>query len=67
MYPEGTRIELIAMNMEKQPVDAGTKGTVSGIDDIGTLHVNWDNGSTLGIIIGVDDFRTINDDKKGGN
>lgn len=28
----------------------GDKGTVVGVDDFGTLLVNWDNGSTLGLI-----------------
>ena len=30
-------------------VPAGTTGTVDSIDDVGTVHVRWDNGSRLGL------------------
>lgn len=45
-----------------QPVPAGTTGVVKHVDDIGTLHVNWENGSSLGLIIGIDDFLVIEED-----
>lgn len=48
MYPKGTRVELIDMD-DKQAPPVGTKGTVISVDDIGTIHVQWDNGSSLGI------------------
>lgn len=35
----------------------GTKGTVTGIDDTGLIMVDWDNGSELNILYGVDDVR----------
>lgn len=35
----------------------GTRGTVVCVDDIGTIHVNWDNGSGLGPVPGEDAFR----------
>ena len=28
----------------------GAKGTVIGVDSIGSIMVNWDNGSTLSIV-----------------
>ena len=58
-YPEGTRIELISMNDPLSPVPSGTKGTVSMVDDAGTIHMVWDNGRTLGIIPGEDNFRKL--------
>lgn len=59
MYPKGTRIELISMNDPFAPVPSGTKGTVECVDDMGTIHMKWDNGRTLGLILGEDSFRVI--------
>lgn len=33
--------------------------TVDSVDDVGTLHMRWDNGRTLGIVPGEDQFRVI--------
>lgn len=59
-YPAGTRIELIQMDDPQAP-PAGTKGTVMGIDDTGSLMVNWDNGSGLNVIYGVDLVKKVAD------
>lgn len=59
MYPKGTRIELISMEDPYAPVPSGTKGTVVCVDDMGTIHMKWDNGRTLGLIPGEDSFRKI--------
>ena len=53
-YPVGTRVELISMQDEYTKLAAGEKGTVIGVDDMGTIHVNWDCGSCLGIAYGED-------------
>lgn len=37
-------------------IKPGDKGTLDFIDDVGTLHVKWDNGSFLGLIPGEDKF-----------
>lgn len=42
-YPPGTRIELISMEDPFHPVPSGTKGTVTFVDDMGTIHMKWDN------------------------
>lgn len=60
-YPKGTRVELIHMADEKAP-PPGTKGIVKHVDDMGTIHVSWETGSSLGLIPGVDEFKVI----KGG-
>jgi len=57
-YPEGTRVELVKMNDEQAP-PIGTKGTVKHVDDIGTIHVAWDNGSSLGVALGEDYCRPL--------
>lgn len=54
----GKRIKLIWMG-DSHPVEPQTKGTVDHIDDIGTLHVKWDNGRTLGVIPNEDIFILI--------
>ena len=54
-YKPGTRIHLVHMDGSLAAPD-GTYGTVTNVGDIGTIHVNWDNGSTLGLIAGVDKF-----------
>ena len=60
LYPVGSRIVLIHMNDVQAP-PSGTKGTVRGVDDLGDLLVDWDNGSGLKAILGEDIF--IHDDK----
>lgn len=60
IYSKGTRIKLNYMH-DKWPVPSGTCGTVMSVDDAGTIHVKWDNGSSLGLIYGEDSFEVIKD------
>lgn len=57
-YPNGTRVELVQMDDVQAP-PPGTKGTVTGVDDTGSLMVSWDNGSGLNVIYGEDIVRKI--------
>ena len=57
-YPRGTRVELVQMDDAQAP-PIGTKGTVTGVDDTGSLLVDWDNGSGLNVIWGVDVVRKV--------
>ena len=59
MYPKGTRIELVEMGDDPRPIPSGTKGTVRVVDDMGTVHCDFDNGRSLGLIPGEDSFRKI--------
>ena len=59
IYPNGTRVELLQMNIQAPPI--GTKGTVYGVDDTGSLLVHWDNGSGLSVIYGEDIVRKVVD------
>ena len=59
-YPVGTRVELVRMDDVQAP-PIGTKGTVTGVDDTGSLMVNWDNGSGLNVIYGIDRVRKVVD------
>lgn len=57
-YPKGTRVKLVHMDDVQAP-PIGTKGTIVGIDDIGSILVCWDNGSSLNLIYGEDLFKVI--------
>ena len=59
MYPTGTRIELQHMGSDPHPIPDGTRGTVKAVDDIGTVHCDFDNGRHLGIVPGEDSFRLL--------
>lgn len=52
-YPAGTRVELVKMDDAQAPAP-GTKGTVEGVDDTGSLLMHWDNGSGLNVVYGED-------------
>ena len=60
-YPAGTRVELIRMEDEYSRLRPGDKGTVTGVDDIGTIHVSWDCGSSLGVAYGEDLCKKISE------
>lgn len=57
-FPVGSRVELIKMD-DKQAPPIGIKGTVLGVDDIGSIMVAWDNGSSLNVIYGEDECKVL--------
>ena len=57
-YPKGTRVELLDMD-DRQAPPIGTHGTVIGVDDIGSIMVDWDNGCGLSVAWGADHCRRI--------
>lgn len=57
-YPAGTRVELIRMEDEQAP-PIGTRGTVVGVDDMGSIMVAWDSGGSLSVLYGEDLCRKI--------
>ena len=59
-YPAGTRVELVQMGDAQAP-PVGTKGTVKGVDDTGSLLMRWDNGSGLNVVYGEDIVRKVGD------
>lgn len=60
-YPEGTRVRLIHMDDPYSRLEPGDEGSVIGVDDIGTIHVKWDNGSTLGVVFGEDRCKKLDE------
>ena len=57
-YPAGCRVELLHMDDPQAP-PIGTKGTVRGVDDTGSVLVRWDNGSGLNVVYGEDVCRKV--------
>ena len=60
-YKPGTRVELLRMDDVQAP-PIGTRGNVTGVDDIGSIMVNWDNGSGLSVAYGEDLCKVVSDD-----
>lgn len=58
-YPKGARVELVYMDDFQSP-PVGTQGTVTGVDDLGNVLMRWDNGSSLSIILGLDEVKFVN-------
>ena len=59
-FPKGTRLELIEMDDPyNRKLVPGCRGTVTSVDSLGTIHVAWDCGSSLGIVYGVDRCRKL--------
>lgn len=52
-YPAGARVELVRMEDVQAP-PVGTKGTVLGVDDTGSLLMRWDTGSGLNVVYDED-------------
>ena len=59
-YKPGMRVRLLKMDDIQAP-PVGTEGTVRGVDDIGSVLVSWDNGSSLNVVLGEDEIEVIRD------
>ena len=57
-YRPGMRIRLLKMDDIQAP-PIGTEGTVRGVDDIGSVMVAWDTGSSLNIVLDEDRIEII--------
>ena len=55
-YPVGARVKLVSMDDPHAP-SVGTRGTVLGVDETGSLLMKWDNGSRLNVVYGQDYVR----------
>ena len=59
-YRVGMRVELVKpMDDEYHQLPAGLRGTVEGVDDIGNILVQWDNGSGLNVAYGIDEVKIV--------
>ena len=56
----GDRVRLMHVNDPYTKLERGELGTVMRVDSLGTVHVKWDSGSTLGLVPEAgDDFDLI--------
>jgi len=58
-FKVGDRVRLDYMGYDPRPIEVGTLGTVQGVDSIGTVHIQWDNGRTLGVVLGIDKISKV--------
>ena len=59
---KGKRIELISTTDLYTELKPGDLGTVDFVDDLGTIHITWDNGSQLGLVPGEDQYKIVEDE-----
>ena len=64
-YEMGTVIVLEQLGEDPRPVGPGSKGEVLYVDDIGTVHVRFENGRRMGLVPGEDLFHIENGDPDG--
>lgn len=55
----GRQVQLIETSDQYTKIKPGHIGVINFIDDTGTVHVNWEDGSTLGLIPGIDLWRLV--------
>lgn len=56
---KGQRVRFISSSDPYTRLKYGDEGTVSLVDSLGTVHVSWDSGSSLGLIEGEDRWEVI--------
>lgn len=49
-YAKDDRVELVSTTDPYTSLAPGTLGTVTFVDSLGTVHVKWDDGSSLGMV-----------------
>ena len=56
---KGDRVKLVSTTDPHTDLVAGAFGTVRHVDAVGTVHVNWDSGSQLGLVPGEDSWEIL--------
>lgn len=57
-YPPGTIVRLVRMD-DLQAPPPGTTGKVIGVDDTASLLVEWQTGSSLNVLYGIDQVKKL--------
>jgi hypothetical protein len=60
-YPAGCRAELVSMSDPYTDLKPGDRGSVDHVDSTGTVFVNWNSGSRLGVVCGADEIKRVYD------
>lgn len=55
----GRRVRLLSCSDPYTKMEPGLLGTVAVVDDLGTIFVDWDNGSKLGLVPGEDRWEVV--------
>jgi len=55
----GDRVELVRVDDDVTSLKFGDQGVVRFIDSTGTVHIEWDNGSNLGLLPWVDEWKVV--------
>lgn len=63
-YPVGTRIRLNSLCNDERDMPTGLCGTVIGVDDQPALLMKWDNGRSLSLLPGEDNFTVIRQEQE---
>jgi len=58
-YKPGARVELVSMTDPHTDLKPGDRGEVTAVDSIGTVHIQWDSGSSLGAAYGADSIKLL--------
>lgn len=60
---KGARVRLLSMPDDPDPIEPGSEGTINYVGKFPgegqQIGVDWDNGRTLMLIVGVDDFELV--------
>lgn len=59
MVQKGDRVKLISMPGDPDPIPVGAEGTVVSVDSCNHINMQWDNGRTLNLIGGFDQFEVL--------
>ena len=59
MTTPGDRVQLVWTSDPWTKLRPGERGTVIDVDSVGTVHVDWDCGSNLGLIPGQDSWAKL--------
>ena len=58
-FPQGSRIKLKELKEGPPQTENIPLGTLDHIDDDGVFHMKWENGSSLGLVLGEDRFTVL--------
>lgn len=59
---DSSEFEIYEEMESKMVTELGVLGTVLYVDDMGTIHVSWDCGSSLGVVLGEDSCTRIDEE-----